>query len=192
MTQNIQISENQSASDDSQILYSNVAPLTSSGNSELNYVNHDEEEEQEEASQGMRPRKQARISSEGEALRADGVQPNKNDGSHVESRTEENVEPAVLSRLENISLDMALEIFCFLNPDDLLRLARTSKTLRVTLKNKTSRFVWRTARERVEGLPPYSRRYERTSICSSSLRVVLPFLGLCTKNAVMMYCGLFA
>ncbi|KAF9067605.1 hypothetical protein BDP27DRAFT_1422767 [Rhodocollybia butyracea] len=45
------------------------------------------------------------------------------------------------------------EIFCYLEPDDLLRLARTTKDLRCILMTKSSASIWRAARENVKGLP---------------------------------------
>ncbi|KIK59136.1 hypothetical protein GYMLUDRAFT_44891 [Collybiopsis luxurians FD-317 M1] len=61
----------------------------------------------------------------------------------------------LLERLaKDMPLDVILEIFCYLDPGDLLRLARTTKDLRGILMSKSSEFVWRTARENVEGLPP--------------------------------------
>ncbi|KAE9393657.1 hypothetical protein BT96DRAFT_887142 [Gymnopus androsaceus JB14] len=51
-------------------------------------------------------------------------------------------------------LDIFFEIFTHLQPDDLLRLARTSKDLRGILLRKSTESIWRTARSNVEGLPP--------------------------------------
>ncbi|KIK63481.1 hypothetical protein GYMLUDRAFT_119253, partial [Collybiopsis luxurians FD-317 M1] len=42
----------------------------------------------------------------------------------------------------------------YLEPGDLLRLARTSKDLRGILMSKSSEDIWRTARGNVKGLPP--------------------------------------
>ncbi|KAF9059759.1 hypothetical protein BDP27DRAFT_1371173 [Rhodocollybia butyracea] len=48
-------------------------------------------------------------------------------------------QPGFLQRLANdVPLDIIHEIFCRLDPDDLLRLARTSKNLRCILMSKTS------------------------------------------------------
>ncbi|KIK59137.1 hypothetical protein GYMLUDRAFT_44893 [Collybiopsis luxurians FD-317 M1] len=61
----------------------------------------------------------------------------------------------LLERLaKDMPLDVILEIFCYLDPGDLFRLARTTKDLRGILMSKSSEIVWRTARENVEGLPP--------------------------------------
>ncbi|KAF9067604.1 hypothetical protein BDP27DRAFT_1449015 [Rhodocollybia butyracea] len=51
------------------------------------------------------------------------------------------------------SITKTTAIFCYLEPDDLLRLARTAKELRCILMSNTSASIWRTARENVKGLP---------------------------------------
>ncbi|KAJ4467879.1 hypothetical protein J3R30DRAFT_3306146, partial [Lentinula aciculospora] len=48
----------------------------------------------------------------------------------------------------------AFQIFCVFDPDDLVRLARTSKDLRGILMSKSSEAIWRSARANVKGLPP--------------------------------------
>ncbi|KAJ3767967.1 hypothetical protein FB446DRAFT_792698 [Lentinula raphanica] len=55
---------------------------------------------------------------------------------------------------KEMPLDVILEIFCHLEPRDLLRLARTTRDLRGILMSKTREFIWRIARGNVEGLPP--------------------------------------
>ncbi|KAJ3740507.1 hypothetical protein DFH05DRAFT_1529107 [Lentinula detonsa] len=61
----------------------------------------------------------------------------------------------LLERLaKDVPLDVILEVFCYLDPGDLLRLARTSKDLRGILMSKTSESIWCIARGNVEGLPP--------------------------------------
>ncbi|KIK59139.1 hypothetical protein GYMLUDRAFT_683468 [Collybiopsis luxurians FD-317 M1] len=61
----------------------------------------------------------------------------------------------LLERLaKDVPLEVILEIFCYLDPGDLLRLARTTKDLRGILMSQSSESVWRTAREGVEDLPP--------------------------------------
>ncbi|KAE9409268.1 hypothetical protein BT96DRAFT_970203 [Gymnopus androsaceus JB14] len=61
----------------------------------------------------------------------------------------------MLERLaKDVPLDVIFEIFFYLDPSDLLRLARTSKDLRCILMSKTSENIWRTARGNVQGLPP--------------------------------------
>ncbi|KAJ3924329.1 MAG: hypothetical protein NXY57DRAFT_970164 [Lentinula lateritia] len=47
-------------------------------------------------------------------------------------------------------MDVILEIFCYLEPRDLLCLARTSLDLGMS---RTSESIWRAGRENVEGLP---------------------------------------
>ncbi|ESK90963.1 hypothetical protein Moror_16361 [Moniliophthora roreri MCA 2997] len=51
-------------------------------------------------------------------------------------------------------LDVCLEVFKYLQPRDLLHLARTSKALRGFLMSNSSQLIWRTARENVPDLPP--------------------------------------
>ncbi|KAE9394993.1 hypothetical protein BT96DRAFT_862210 [Gymnopus androsaceus JB14] len=61
----------------------------------------------------------------------------------------------MLERLaKDVPLDVVIEIFCYLDPGDLIRLARTSKDLRGILMSKTWESVWRIARENVQDLPP--------------------------------------
>ncbi|KAJ3770833.1 hypothetical protein FB446DRAFT_136038 [Lentinula raphanica] len=55
---------------------------------------------------------------------------------------------------KDMPLDVILEIFCYLEPRDLLRLARTTKDLRAILMSKSSVNIWRTVLGNVEGLPP--------------------------------------
>ncbi|KAJ4493390.1 hypothetical protein C8R41DRAFT_919607 [Lentinula lateritia] len=55
---------------------------------------------------------------------------------------------------KEVPLDVILEIFCYLEPGDLLRLARTSKDLRDILMSKSSESIWRIARETLNDLPP--------------------------------------
>ncbi|KAE9407365.1 hypothetical protein BT96DRAFT_130973 [Gymnopus androsaceus JB14] len=60
-----------------------------------------------------------------------------------------------LARLaDDVPLDVIFEIFCYLDPGDLLRLARTSNDLRCILISKSSESIWRTARGNVRNLPP--------------------------------------
>ena len=47
-----------------------------------------------------------------------------------------------------------MQIFYYLAPGDLLRLARTSNDLRGILMSKSSEIIWRAARRNVEDLPP--------------------------------------
>ncbi|KIY67620.1 hypothetical protein CYLTODRAFT_490456 [Cylindrobasidium torrendii FP15055 ss-10] len=50
--------------------------------------------------------------------------------------------------------DIICEIFSSLEPIDLLCLARTSKVLRSFLMSRRSEYIWRAAREGMDGLPP--------------------------------------
>ncbi|KAF5364868.1 hypothetical protein D9757_013041 [Collybiopsis confluens] len=56
--------------------------------------------------------------------------------------------------VQDVPLEVILEIFCFLEPGDLLRLSRTSKELRGILMSRSTQDVWRSARENVQDLPP--------------------------------------
>ncbi|KAJ3836318.1 hypothetical protein EV361DRAFT_952637 [Lentinula raphanica] len=61
----------------------------------------------------------------------------------------------VLEKLaKDMPLDVVLEIFCYLEPRDLLRLARMTKDLCAILMSKSSVNIWRTALGNMEGLPP--------------------------------------
>jgi len=89
----------------------------------------------------------------------------KTDNRSTESRKKKQRIPAqfrkvrgklgMLERLaKDVPLDVVIEIFCYLDPGDLIRLARTSKDLRGILMSKTWESVWRIARENVQDLPP--------------------------------------
>ncbi|KAI0784929.1 hypothetical protein C8Q75DRAFT_809482 [Abortiporus biennis] len=58
-----------------------------------------------------------------------------------------------LKDFPNMPLDILYEIFSYLHPLDLLRLARTSKDLRALLMSKTSLPLWKAARKSVKDLP---------------------------------------
>jgi len=55
--------------------------------------------------------------------------------------------------LLDIPLDIVFEIFSLVQPIDLLQLARTNKTLRRYLMNRSSAPIWAASRQQVEGLP---------------------------------------
>ncbi|THU96799.1 hypothetical protein K435DRAFT_754585 [Dendrothele bispora CBS 962.96] len=59
-----------------------------------------------------------------------------------------------LEKLTEIPLDVLFEIFGYLTPFDILKLARTTKDLRRLLMDKSSTSVWQAARSNVPGLPP--------------------------------------
>ncbi|KAF9065329.1 hypothetical protein BDP27DRAFT_1450236 [Rhodocollybia butyracea] len=64
----------------------------------------------------------------------------------------------LLARLvKDIPLEVIFEVFCYLEPGDLLRLARTSRDLRGILMSKTSESIWCTAHKNVEDLPPHPK-----------------------------------
>ncbi|KZT30909.1 hypothetical protein NEOLEDRAFT_45258 [Neolentinus lepideus HHB14362 ss-1] len=58
-----------------------------------------------------------------------------------------------LWRLPEMPLDILFEIFELLHPSDLLRLSRTSKSLRSCLLNPSATTVWKRTRGNVEGIP---------------------------------------
>ncbi|KAF9072122.1 hypothetical protein BDP27DRAFT_441731 [Rhodocollybia butyracea] len=55
---------------------------------------------------------------------------------------------------KEVPFDVILEIFCCVEPGDLLCLSRTSKDLRTILMSRRYEYIWRSARENVDGLPP--------------------------------------
>ncbi|RDB26165.1 hypothetical protein Hypma_006658 [Hypsizygus marmoreus] len=59
-----------------------------------------------------------------------------------------------LERLTEVPLDILFEIFSHLHPLDLLRLARTTKTLRSILMQRSATSVWKATISNVDGLPP--------------------------------------
>ncbi|KAK7452737.1 hypothetical protein VKT23_012138 [Stygiomarasmius scandens] len=60
----------------------------------------------------------------------------------------------VLQKVKDMPLDVLFEIFSYLEPLDILHLARTSYELRDLLMDRTSASVWRAARCNINGLPP--------------------------------------
>ncbi|KAK0458846.1 uncharacterized protein EV420DRAFT_335501 [Desarmillaria tabescens] len=58
-----------------------------------------------------------------------------------------------LGAMMELPEDVFLEICCFLEPRDLLHLARLNKAFRVVLMSKSSRGAWKSARTNVPGLP---------------------------------------
>ncbi|KAJ4485289.1 hypothetical protein J3R30DRAFT_1337821 [Lentinula aciculospora] len=58
---------------------------------------------------------------------------------------------------KDVPVEIILEVFCYLQPRDLLRLARTSLELRNILMSKTSEDIWLAARQNVKDLPPRPR-----------------------------------
>ncbi|KAF8877132.1 hypothetical protein CPB85DRAFT_1443694 [Mucidula mucida] len=59
-----------------------------------------------------------------------------------------------LSQITETPLDVLYEIFSLLEPLDLLRLSRTTKTLRVILMNKKCKIVWKSAFRGMGDVPP--------------------------------------
>ncbi|KAJ8085540.1 hypothetical protein PM082_004358 [Marasmius tenuissimus] len=56
----------------------------------------------------------------------------------------------VLENIQNLPLDVVHEIFGYLHPHDLLRLSRTTKTIRKFVLDRSASHAWRKARERSE------------------------------------------
>ncbi|KAJ8085550.1 hypothetical protein PM082_004368 [Marasmius tenuissimus] len=54
----------------------------------------------------------------------------------------------MLENIQNLPLDVVHEIFGYLHPQDLLRLSRTTKTIRKFVLDKSAAHAWRKARER--------------------------------------------
>ncbi|KAK7030878.1 hypothetical protein VNI00_013988 [Paramarasmius palmivorus] len=90
------------------------------------------------AERSPRPLKRARITPTPEPVPA----PRRRKAGLLEKFTKE------------VPLDVCLEVFKCLHPRDLLSLARTSKILRSILMSKSSKLIWRSARENVPDLPP--------------------------------------
>ncbi|KAF9071899.1 hypothetical protein BDP27DRAFT_1262172, partial [Rhodocollybia butyracea] len=59
-----------------------------------------------------------------------------------------------LENFKNMPLDICFEIFCHLEPLDLLILSRSVKTFGTYLRKKSSALIWATARANVHGFPP--------------------------------------
>ncbi|KAK7452728.1 hypothetical protein VKT23_012129 [Stygiomarasmius scandens] len=60
----------------------------------------------------------------------------------------------VLQKVKDMPLDVLFEIFSYLEPLDILHLARTSYELRDLLMDRASASVWRAAHCNINGLPP--------------------------------------
>ncbi|KAH7884240.1 hypothetical protein F5I97DRAFT_1811758 [Phlebopus sp. FC_14] len=58
-----------------------------------------------------------------------------------------------LEMMPQMNLDVLFHIFSFLHPMDLLNLARTAKTFRQLLMQKSSAFIWKTSRLQLEDFP---------------------------------------
>ncbi|KAG6873373.1 hypothetical protein C0995_016482 [Termitomyces sp. Mi166 len=83
-----------------------------------------------------------------------------------------------LEQISQLSLDVLFEIFSQLDPIDILNLSRTSKTLRNILMRRSSLYVWKNARARVDGLP------ECPDNMSEPAFVSLPYDEDITKNMI--------
>ncbi|KAJ6513367.1 hypothetical protein C8R45DRAFT_1068349 [Mycena sanguinolenta] len=63
----------------------------------------------------------------------------------------------ILSSFREFPLDIVVEIFSYLNPMDLLNLARATKEIRTILMSPSSAFMWKKSRSHIEGLPDLPR-----------------------------------
>ncbi|KAI0721701.1 hypothetical protein C8T65DRAFT_724501 [Cerioporus squamosus] len=59
-----------------------------------------------------------------------------------------------LKDMLEMPLDVLMEIFSFMHPKDLLNLARTSKTFRAFLMNRSAQQLWKASIAQVDDLPP--------------------------------------
>ncbi|KAF5368094.1 hypothetical protein D9758_004416 [Tetrapyrgos nigripes] len=60
----------------------------------------------------------------------------------------------ILQKVKEMPLDILFETFSYLEPLDILHLARTSHDLRDLLMSRSSSSVWRNARRNIVGIPP--------------------------------------
>ncbi|GJE86997.1 F-box protein [Phanerochaete sordida] len=83
-----------------------------------------------------------------------------------------------LAGLTELPLDVVIEVVLHLNPGDLLSLSRTTKAFRDLLMRRSSAFLWKAARENLEGYPPCPEDMNEpglasflyTNYCSSCLK----------------------
>ncbi|KAJ4476545.1 hypothetical protein C8R41DRAFT_983357 [Lentinula lateritia] len=108
-------------------------------------VGHEKREvEDQELSEDDRPRKRAKRPEEGNQKKKKRAVPKS--FRKVRGRL------GLLERLvKDVPLEVSLEIFCYLEPRDLLRLSRTSHELRNILMSKSSEDIWRAARQNLKG-----------------------------------------
>ncbi|KAJ3863348.1 hypothetical protein EV359DRAFT_82448 [Lentinula novae-zelandiae] len=108
-------------------------------------VGHEKREvEDQELSEDDRPRKRAKRPAEGSQKKKKRAVPKP--FRKVRGRL------GLLERLvKDVPLEVSLEIFCYLEPRDLLRLSRTSHELRNILMSKSSEDIWRAARQNLKG-----------------------------------------
>ncbi|KIK59138.1 hypothetical protein GYMLUDRAFT_44894 [Collybiopsis luxurians FD-317 M1] len=141
----------------SQRIRGKVATYTDAQDEVSNTADADGEFQNDNGDEEERPRKRAKRSSRSKGTSND-------EDYHAASSSKKQRIPeqfrkvrgrlGLLERLaKDMPLEVILEIFCYLDPGDLLRLARTTKDLRGILMSRSSESVWRTAREGVEGLP---------------------------------------
>ncbi|KAE9396280.1 hypothetical protein BT96DRAFT_116628 [Gymnopus androsaceus JB14] len=154
--QSLRIKEKQAPSVDSE-MQDVTASSRNNPNTDRKHARDDEYQEELEVEEleEERSRKRARkLGSDGNDQSAE-ISPKKTKQRMPEQFRKVRGRLGMLERLaKDVPLDVIFEIFCYLEPGDLLRLARTSNDLRGILMSKSSESIWRTARENVEGLPP--------------------------------------
>ncbi|KAI0942892.1 hypothetical protein AcV7_002185 [Taiwanofungus camphoratus] len=86
-----------------------------------------------------------------------------------------------LKDMPNMPLDIIVEICCYLEPRDLLALARTSKPFRALLMTRESAHLWKTARKNLEGFPDCPQHLSEPAYANLAFS---PHCHLCLKNNV--------
>ncbi|KAH9839225.1 uncharacterized protein C8Q71DRAFT_855858 [Rhodofomes roseus] len=86
-----------------------------------------------------------------------------------------------LKDMPTMPLDILLEIFCHLEPRDLLNLARTTKPFRAFLLSRNSATMWKAARVNVEGLPDCPPRLSEPAYANLAF---FPYCHNCLKPNV--------
>ncbi|KAE9399355.1 hypothetical protein BT96DRAFT_1019525 [Gymnopus androsaceus JB14] len=152
--QSLRIKENQVSSVDSDI-HDATASSRNSTNAGRKRAQDDEHREEDEKLEEEHSRKRVRKSDSDENNQSVESSAKKTKQRMPEQFRKVRGRLGMLERLaKDVPLDVIFEIFCYLDPSDLLRLARTSNDLRGILMSKSSESIWRTARSNVEGLPP--------------------------------------
>ncbi|THU96350.1 hypothetical protein K435DRAFT_892881 [Dendrothele bispora CBS 962.96] len=102
-----------------------------------------------------RPRKRQRREASGPPKRKiRSVKPDLKAATPAEYRRTRGKRGLLEKFMNDFPLELKFEVFRHLEPLDVLRLARTSKSLRAILMSRSSSDIWRAARSNVEGLPP--------------------------------------
>ncbi|KAJ3825576.1 hypothetical protein F5880DRAFT_1700706 [Lentinula raphanica] len=131
-------------------------PITSPASTTDNHHEDYEEDNNDPVSKRKRKRTKRAASTESSTLSPSDAQPPRNKKQRVPKQFRKvRGKFGLLERLaKDMPVEVILEVFCYLHPRDLLRLARTSKDLRSILMSKSSANIWQLAGSNVEGLPP--------------------------------------